>query len=260
MKLDFITFCHPGDIHRLYHDTWLRDMIASHDTRFDTVRIVHQRCGNIIPPKLPYVSTLCCDELQILKSEDHPDILAEFGLPEHDGIAEQYTHGPTAPHYYKWHCINHFIGLKASDADYIVFSDTDCLIQSHNPGESWIRTGLDVLRRYPDILIVGPGDGADVAEAVTAEGYRLTKNVSQQLFLCERKKLASIDFNIDWGGDFRAPGGPFQEYYFLLEGRIWRHLDKHDMWRCILPDHIARYWHFNRLTPDGLFEMDYDKY
>lgn len=255
-RVDFITFCHPGDINRLYRPGWLDKIVSSHEFEFDAIRIVHQRCHYA-----PFWVERGEDKYNSHFSETHPNILSEFNLPENDDIADHYTHGPTAAHYWKWHVINHLIGLKVSNAKYIVFSDNDCLIRSHDPGYNWIKKGIEILERYrSDILIVSPGDGATMAEAQTSEGYRLTKNVSQQLFLCERERLADLNFDIDWGGDFRAPGGPMQEYYFMLEGRIWRHLDKYNQWRCILPDYVARYWHCNRLTPDGYFEDDYSKY
>lgn len=261
-NVDFITFCHPGDIHRLYHETWLSDMVNSHEYQFDNIRIVHQRCDYYsadIPASFEFEYIF-----HPISSTHHPNILSEFGLPEQDEIADHYTHGPTALHYWKWHVINHLIGLKVSAAKYIVFSDNDCLIRKQinveDFGANWIGEGIRMLEKYPEILIVSPGDGATMFEAQTREGYRLTQNVSQQLFLCEREKLASINFNVNWGGEFRAPGGPMQEYYFMLEGRIWRYMDKHNLWRCILPDYVARYWHCNRLTEDGFFEGDYERY
>lgn len=260
MKIDFITFCHPGDRHRLYAPDWLRAMIASHGIHFDAVRIVHQRCGGLDMPEPPQVRFLACDSLHIIPSESHPNILTEFGLPESDPIADEWTHGETGPHYYKWHVINHLIGLKRSDAKYIVFSDSDCLIKSKSSDDNWIHKGIDILNNHPEVLIVSPGDGATMAEAQTIEGYRLTQNVSQQLFLCERERLLNIDFNIPWNWEVLAPGGPFQEFYWLLEGRMWRYMHKHGLWRCILPDYVARYWHANLLTEDGLFEIDYSKY
>ncbi len=260
MTTDFITFCHPGDIHRLYHGTWLENMIDSHEYPFDHIRIIHQRCKGY----LPLLGVYWDSRGAIIKSDDHPHILTEFGLPENDDMADHYTHGPTAPHYWKWHVINHLIGLKVSSAKYIVFSDADCTIKSRDLGYNWIRKGIEVLERYPEVLIVSPGDGGTMLEAQTNEGYRLTQNVSQQLFLCEREKLAGIDFNVDWGGElgsnFRAPGGPMQEYYFMAEGRMWRYMDKHDLWRCIVPDYVARYWHWNILTDDGFFVADESLY
>ncbi len=260
MVIDYITFCHPKDYHRLYAPDWLTNAIASHEIHFNTVRIVHQRCAGLDMPAPPSVASLNCDALNIIPSEAHLNILTEFGYPEEDPIADEWTHGPTGPHFWEFHNINHLVGLKVSDADYIVFSDSDCLIRSHDPDQNWIRKGIEILQRYPEVLIVSPGDGATMAEAQLPNGYRLTQNVSQQLFLCSRARLKSIDFNIPWNWEFLAPGGPFQEFYYLLEGRIWRYMHKHSLWRCIVPDYVARYWHCNLITDNGLFEGDYSKY
>jgi hypothetical protein len=253
-SVDFITFCHPGDIDRFYADKWLFNIIQSHWYEFDAISVIHQRCIGI-SYKLPNVPSFI-----IYQSENYPSILSEFGLPENDEVADKFTHGPGALHYWKWHVINHLIGLKISNADYIVFSDNDCMIRSQGGDRSWIDIGIEVLQNYPEILIVSHGDGATMSEAITPEGYRCTQNISQQLFLCNRKRMLEVDFNIPWDWEVLAPGGPMQEYYYMLEGRIWRYLHKNQLWRCILPDDIARYWHCNILTEDGLFEADYGKY
>lgn len=198
MNIDFITFCYAGDYHRLYAPGWLPKIIQSHEFHFDNVRIVHQRCKGIDLPEPPSLDEINTDLLHIIRSEDHPAILAEFGIPEQDDLADHYTHGPTGPHYWKNHVTNHLTGLKVSDADYIVFSDSDCLIRSREPGYNWIREGMRLLQAYPEILIVSPSDGGFMAEAMTKEGYRLTQNTSQQLFLCERERFANIDFAVPW--------------------------------------------------------------
>lgn len=260
-SVDFVTFCHPGDIHRLYHNTWLSNIVKSHQYEFDSIKIVHQRCNKItmlLPDNTK--ESLKSYSIHIILSESHSDILSEFGLPENDEIADEFTHGPSAPHYWKWHVINHLIGLKVSSADYIIFSDNDCMIRSQGGERSWIDIGIAILQSYPEILIVSPGDGAIMSEAITPEGYRCTQNVSQQLFLCNRKRMLEVDFNIPWNWEVLAPGGPMQEYYYMLEGRIWRYLHHNQLWRCILPDDIVRYWHCNILTENGLFEADFSKY
>ncbi len=264
-NVDFITFCHPGDIHRLYNDTWLADMVASHGYKFSTIKVIHQRCEKIAMLLHDITRKSLKDySVHIIPSEAHSNILTEFGLPEGDPIADRWTHGPTAPHYWKWHVINHLIGLKVSSADYIVFSDNDCTIRSQVEREKfgwgWIEEGIRLLEKYPNVLIVSPGDGAQMFEAKTEESYRLTQNVSQQLFLCNRERLKTIDFNISWNWEMLAPGGPMQEYYWMLEGRIWRYMNKYDQWRCILPDSVVRYWHHGLLNDQGFFEVDYSKY
>ena len=238
MTVDFITFCCPKDIHKLHEPGYLADMVGSHQFVFDNVMVVHQRCRGIeYIPFEPFGIPLWT-----LESESYPDILAEFGLPEHDEKAEHYTHGPTAAHYWKHHVTNHLTGLKESTADYIAFSDCDCTIKESDPDRSWIEEGVYLLQRHPEILIVSPGDGGQMAERRIGD-TRLTQNVSQQTFLCHRHTLRHINFNLPWDWEYLAPGAPMQEYYYMLEGRIWRHLHKHNLWRAILPDKW-RYWHW----------------
>lgn len=234
MTVDLITFCCPKDIHRLHAPGVLENLVNSHRHPFDSVIVVHQRCKGIQYRPFDY-------PCRIVESESHPDILAEFGLPDHDEDAEWYTHGPSAAHYWKWHVINHLIGLKESKADYVAFSDCDCVIRDSPPDRSWIEEGVGILQRYSDVLIVGPGDGGQMMEARIPEA-RLTQNVSQQVFLCERKRLKNIEWNVPWNWEFLAPGEPFQEYYYMVEGRIWRYIHKHELWRAVLPD-TFRYWH-----------------
>jgi len=234
MTVDLITFCCPKDIHLLHEPGVLGKMVNSHRYPFDQVIVVHQRCRGI--EYRPFDSPC-----RIVESEDYPGILAEFGLPEEDAKADHYTHGPDKPHYWKWHVINHLIGLKESDADYVVFSDCDCDIRHSDPGRSWVEEAVHVLRRYSNVLIVGPGDGGHIWEARIPEA-RLTRNVSQQMFCCERERLKGIEWNVPWDWEFTAPGEPFPEYYYLAEGRIWRYMHKHGLWRAILPDKW-RYWH-----------------
>ena len=235
MSVDFITFCCPKDIHRLYVSGELESRVRSHGYNFQYAHVIRQRCADIeiaeYIPQLPHL---------IHRSEDHPNILSEFGIPENDLIADHWTHGPNAAHYWKWHVINHLIGLKVSTADYIVFSDCDCRIKSQP--DSWVNKGIDLLHRFPKILIVSPSDGGHMAESMLPGGVRLTQNVSQQVFLCERERLKSIDFNVPWNWEFTAPGGPMQEYYYMLEGRIWRYMHHNSLYRAILPKQW-RYWH-----------------
>lgn len=241
MTVDFATFCHKPHLEKLHEPGFLESMIHSHHYPFDKIIVVHQRVGDAdykpLTLRQPHI---------IVKSEDYPFILTEFSIPEKDDIADEYTHGPTAKHYWKWHVINHLIALKNSDADYIVFSDADCSIK-HTEEKSWVQFGIEILERFNDVLIVCPsaGAGGQYEQVRELDGWklRLTQNVSQQLFLANRKRLSEIDFNIPWNWEYIAPGGPFQEYYYMLEGRIWRYMDKHNLYRAILPDKW-RYWHY----------------
>jgi hypothetical protein len=147
--------------------------------------------------------------------------------------------------------LNHLIVLNEATSDYIVFSDCDCLIKHSDPERSWVEEAIDILAHHPEVYIVGPGDGGHMHEAKLEDGRaRLTQNVSQQLFVTERERFAQTEFDIPWNWEHLAPGAPMQEYYWMLEGRIWRHLDKHNLWRAILPDKW-RYWHYSIWEPEA---------
>jgi len=239
MGVDFITFCYYGDVEKLHAPGYLRGLVESNQYEFDNVIVVRQRCHGRIDPLPPFNLP---SAVQIVDSEDHPNILTEFGIPEEDLLADEWTHGPTAPHYWKWHVINHLIGLKVSNADYVAFSDNDCrIIRTGHP--SWIDMGIDLLTHYKEILVVSPSEGGQIADGgFRPGGVRLTQNNSQQIFLCERERLANIDFHVPWDWEFLAPWEPFQEYYYMLEGRIWRYMHHHHLYRAILPE-TWRYWH-----------------
>lgn len=241
--VDYITFCHSKDYKRLHSPGTLKKNIASHKWGFGKKILIHQRLRGIEPKPRDLSNEIT--NLLVLETEDYPQILSLYNIPENDEKADEYTHGPTAPHYWKWHVINHLIGLTVSQADYIVFSDADCYMKEQPVDTSWVGLGIALLKEKKDILIVSPSDGASMAEKTldtTFGTVRLTQNVSQQMFLCERKRLAQIDFNIPWDWEKLAPGEPFQEYYYLLEGRIWRFMEKFGLYRAILPKNF-RYWH-----------------
>ena len=241
MSVDFITFCHWRDYQRLAAPGELKRRVESHKYPFREVIVVRQRLRDVEDARNVHFP----DATREVESEDHPAILSEYGLPDEDQIADEKTHGPTAPHYWKWHCINHLIGLKVSTADYVVFSDSDCRIQSSPPGKSWVEAGMQVLSERREVLIVCPSDGGQMAERRIKVGnipLRLTQNVSQQMFICERERLRQINFNIPWNWEFTAPGGPFAEFYYMLEGRIWRYMHHNGLYRALLPD-AFRYWH-----------------
>ena len=207
MTVDFITFCCHKDCDKLYEN--LDKHIQSHNYNFNKTIVIHQR----IPGG--YYS---------IKEEEYPDILLRNGINPCNEEADDYTHGWSASHYWKHHCVNHLKGLELSDADYIVFSDADCFFM----GKSWIPEAIDLLKK-PKILVVSPGDGT---------GPRFTQTMSQQLFIIRRKDFMNIDLDLPFEG-FKD-GGPMQEYYFMLEGRIGRFMEKNDLQRYILEE---RYWH-----------------
>lgn len=232
-KVDFITFCHAPHLERLHAPGVLDEMVQSHRYPFDNIHIIHQRCG-----VMPYRTIDDVDRpVHIHSSEDYPDILSAFNIKESE-IADDLTHGPNAPHYWKWHVINHLIGLVVTRAEYVVFSDCDCLMVRNEPA-TWILEGIDYLEANRRALVVSPSDGA---------GERDTQNMSQQLFLCEVARFRGLNFDLPWNGKFDAPGGPMQEYYFMLEGRIGRIMTTYRYHRHVLSEK-HRYWHFNPWAP-----------
>lgn len=233
-SVDFITFCHWRDIAKLAAPGELKRRIDSHNYAFNKTVLVKQRLRDMPDHQHDF-----SDVDVIIESEDYPNILIEFNIPDEDAIAEEKTHGPTAPHYWKWHCINHLIGLTVSDAEYIVFSDADCRMKSQP--NSWVDKGIELLQHHREILLVSPSDGGQNAERLIGD-VRLHQVISQQLFVCERGRFMDVDFNVPWNWEYLAPGWPSQEYYYMLEGRLWRYMHHHDLWRALLPEQW-RYWH-----------------
>jgi hypothetical protein len=64
--------------------------------------------------------------------------------------------------------------------------------------------------------------------------------MSQQMFLINRKAFLAMEF-LPWDGLF-MDNGPFAPFYFLMEGRIHRHMVKHDLYRYLLPPQF-RWFH-----------------
>lgn len=237
-SVDFVTYCCPKDIHRLHTPGELRKRVESHVTYFNTVWVIHQRCREVKFARvddIPYISVW---------SEDHPGVLSAFSIPKIDRVADEKTGGLGAHYYWKYHMINHLIGLAVSNADYIVFSDCDCHME-YDQQSSWVNKGIGLLQQHQNVLIVSPADGGYLADGgVLPDGTRLTQNMSQQLFVCNRERLSNIDFNASWDLGTLAPGveQTFPEYPWLLEGRVWRYMQANGLYRAVLPDNW-RYVH-----------------
>jgi len=234
--VDFATFCYWKDAPKLHSLGVLAQMVQSHGRQFDHVIVVHQRTRGNVEYLEPF-------DIEVVSafSEDHPNILSEYNIPEDDPKADEYTHGPTAAHYWKWHVINHLIAAKVSTSDYIVFSDSDCRIVKQP--SSWVDEGIHILEHNPEVLLVSPSDGGKIAEKRLRGGIRLTQNNSQQLFMMNRERFCKMDLAVPWDWEVLAPYEPFQEYYYMLEGRIWRYMNREHLYRAILPEQW-RYWHF----------------
>ena len=171
-----------------------------------------------------------------IEEKDYPYILGRFGIPHRDPVLSELTHGWDNGHYYEHHLVNHLAHLLKATADYIVFSDADCQMIRQPEGKSWIERGIEILQQYPEVLIAAPSDGGPEYNRLLDDGTRLTQTVSQQLFMADRRRLLEMDFtNLPWDGQFRAPYGPFQEFYGLYEGHLWRWMDKYGLYRAVLP-------------------------
>ena len=238
MTTAFVTFCHPPHyVKRLHLPGVLRAIVESHGYRFDDVVVVHQRCRAADYPVMDYG----CRTVDLPESE-FVTLLIHFGVNPDNPRGDELTHGPGGKHFWRYHLCNHLKGLEVTDSDYVVFADCDTYIKSQPPDRSWVDEGIAILERHPQVLIVSPGDGGHMHEALLPEA-RLTQNVSQQLFLCRGEQFRRhVDFDVAWDGEMNAPGGPFQEFYEMLEGRLWRYMRQTGTWRAILPDRW-RYWH-----------------
>lgn len=240
VTVSFITFCHPPHLPKLHREGVLLDILQSHAYPFNEVIVVHQRCRGIPYREIAEV------EHRVVESEewegenkDYAPILSHYDIPADDPVMDELTHGPEAAHYWKWHCINHLIGLLVAKGEYIVFADCDTKIIHSHPRRSWVEQGMGILNQRRDIFCVAPSDGG---------GERMTPNMSQQCFLVESARMHKGPLNLPWNGKFDAPGGPMQEYYGMLEGRIGRLMTTFGLYRYVLPD-TWRYWHYNPWVP-----------
>ena len=230
----FATHCHPPHLERLHKEGVLLDILKSHAHPFNEIIIVHQRCRGI--PYRPIAEV----EHRVIESEDYyPQIFAEYGIKWTDPVADKWTHGQGAAHFWEAHVLNHLIELKETTCDYIVFSDCDCLIIESPETPSWVEYGISILEERPTVFCVSPNDGSDA---------RYTQNMSQQCFLVNRQRMLDEPLNLEWNGKFDAPGGPMQEYYFMLEGRIGRLLTTKGYYRYVLRKEY-RYWHYGDWQP-----------
>jgi len=243
MTVSFITFCHPPRyVKRLHEPGVLRGMVESHQWPFDEVIVVHNQCRAADYDPFDYP----CKTVDLPREAFDP-LLLRFGVQPLDARCEEITHGEGAAHWWKVHVVNHLCGLENTGADYVVFADCDTRMVSQPEERSWVEEAIYLLDAYPHLLIVGPGDGGEAGGSMAEGGWigraRLTQNVSQQLFCCRGDQFRrNVDFDAMWDGKMNAPGGPFQEFYCLLEGRLWRHMRWTGTWRAILPDRW-RYYH-----------------
>lgn len=247
-KVDFATFCHKGDAHRLHAPGQLKKQVESNGYDFNKVIVIYQECNPLDYPPLDYPA-----ESAVIISVDN--VLSNLGV---DISKPQYTSNTDKAHIWKYHVVNHLAAVHRSQSDYIVFADNDCWMVRQPEGQSWITRGIEILQNAintvggkRDIFIVSPNDG---------EPERVTRRMSQQMFLARTDEFRNADFNQPgWDGNVNIPGGPMPEYWGMLEGRIELYCRATGLFRFVLgPEY--RYWHFNRLGTDGLFETDMSKY
>lgn len=240
MKVDFSTFCHSGDAARLHRPNQLRRQVLSNEYPFNQVIVIHQQCEpEPIFWDLHYSLYLCrIDDLDLILNDFQIDI-----------NKPQYVSNVDKAHFWKNHVVNHLAAVQRSHSDYMVFADADCWI-IRQPS-SWVNKAIEILESQPDVFLVSPNDG---------EPERKTQVMSQQMFMVRTEEFRNMDFNQPgWDGNPHVPGGPFPEYWSLLEGRMEIYCKYVNKFRYVLsPDY--RYWHHNRFDENGNFETRYDRY
>ncbi len=217
----YATFCCAKDRRRALDNA--AEHYQSHRYAFKNRIMLFQRCEpDLLGP------SICATEI---KEEDYPTILGAYGIKYPDPVLDELTHGWGAPHFWAHHMVNHLRAAQLASADYIVFADADCYMKDQPENESWVDKAIGLLELNPHIFVVSPNDGGD---------ERPERIMSQQMFIVNRAKFMAMDF-IPWDGT-KIEGGPFQEYYGLLEGWIHRHMEKNHLCRYVLPPNF-RYWH-----------------
>jgi hypothetical protein len=248
MKVDFATFCHAGDVHRLHVPGQFKRQVESNNYQFNNTHILYQ---NIHFMDYDYLKIR--EECDFNVSFDFVDDI-DYTL-EYYGInvnKKQYHSDTDKAHHWKYHVVNHIAVVNSLvNVDYIVFADNDCWMVRQPEDESWIEMGIWVLDNNPAAFIVSPNDG---------EPERRTQRFSQQMFLARVDEFRNADFNQPgWDGNVNIPGGPMPEYWAMLEGRMELHCRVTGQYRYVLgPEY--RYWHFNKLTENDMFETDLSKY
>lgn len=241
--VDFATFCHPGDAHRLHRPGQLKMQVEANDFRFNQVIVVHQLCSPL-DYENPYFDD-CYFMVNQVRITDFDYILRTFGI---DIDKPQYESDVDRAHTWKNHVVNHLAAVARSHASYIIFADSDCwIIRQPN---SWVRRGIEILESQPDVFIVSPNDG---------EPERKTQVISQQMFMARVVDFRQADFNQPgYSGNPRDyPEMP--EYHAMLEGRIHYYCQAAGRYRYVLgPEY--RYWHHNRTNEDGTYKTNYTDY
>lgn len=247
MKVDFATFCHPGDIEKLQRAGQLELQVMSNGYQFDNIIIVHQKVNS----EYVILDSIKGSNLSLVGIDDFDFLLTLFNI----NLNGQYVSNTDHAHTWKNHVVNHLKAVSVSHSDYIVFADGDCWmvdVEFGNFIKSWVGHGIKVLQQFPDIFIVSPNDG---------EPERKTRRMSQQMFMARTEQFRNADFNQPgWDGNTDIPGGPMPEYWGMLEGRMELHCRQTDQYRYVCPPEY-RYWHHNRINSEtDHYELDRSKY
>ena len=222
MTVDLITYCCPKDIHNIYANFYT--LVSSFKYIFNDIILISQRCRGIDAGDI----TIPC---RILETEDYTweAVCDGFNILVDDPDAERATAGIAHAgkvYYWKNIILNPFIGLKESNADYVVLMDGDCELDRDILGNSWVDRGIRKLQSDRSIFMIGPHQ-----RQATVEGFK-TQNISQILFLSERQRLLNLNYSEcipdgEYTG-FRAI------YNHIFEGRLWRYAMQHNEYRAIL--------------------------
>lgn len=247
MIVDFATFCYLGDAHRLYAPGHLKRQVESNGYPFNRVILVHQGF-DFKDYEIPEIG--CA--IRRTSIYDIDSNLIEFGI---DLNKPQYQSPTDKHHRWQVHVVNHLVAAwtsySASHSDFIVFADSDCWMIKQPEGQSWVQRGIEILDFNPDIFIVSPNDG---------EPERKTQVMSQQMFLVRTEDFRQADWNQPgWDGNPHVPGGPFPEYWSLLEGRMELYCRYVNRFRYVLPAEY-RYFHHNQFNEDGSYKTNYADY
>jgi hypothetical protein len=225
MTVTYASFCCSKDIDRAMETC--NEHANSHAFPFAEKIMVFQRC------QATANQLAAIPDFKVINIHAHhyPPILEGFGIQYPDPVLDELTHGWGAPHFWAHHMVNHLSAANRTLSDYIVFADADCHMKNQPEDRSWIEDGIKLLESRPDLFVISPNDGGP---------ERLESIMSQQMFLVNRMRFLRMEF-IPWDGKF-IEGGPFQEYYGLLEGWIARHMAKNGLSRYVMNPEF-RYYH-----------------
>lgn len=219
----YASFCCAKDMERAIGTYW--DHQESHNFPFPESLFIFQRCFPNGFEEKPGMKPV------VIQEADYAKIMEFFRIEYPNPVLDELTHGWGAPHFWAHHMVNHLQAAIIAETDYIVFADADCHMKSQPENRSWIDAGIALLEARPELFVISPNEGGP---------ERLETIMSQQMFLVNRKRFLEMEF-IPWDGKF-IEGGPFQEYYALLEGFIGRFMAKNGLFRYVLPAEF-RYWH-----------------